>query len=155
MSTDLTYAIASKADIYPVLTQVGAMVDKGLPGGPVELVLRRPGRSTSQSAKFHAMIGDIHKQCFRGYSLDGVKAVLVNQFSIELEEHGDPLANPGEKVWDWKTKEPVYVRPTTTKFRKSEASAFVEFLFSVGSEYTVTWSEKALKEYEQYKEAKT
>ena len=155
MTKELVYLIDSADKIIGTMSKASQMVEKGLQAGPVEVVLRRPGKSRIQEEKYHAMINDIHRQCFRGYSFDGVKAVLVNQFSIELEEQGEPLANPGEKVWDWKTKEPVYVRPTTTKFRKSEASAFVEFLFSVGSEYTVTWSEKALKEYEQYKEAKT
>lgn len=99
------------------------------------------------------MIGDIHRQCFRGYSSDGVKAVLVNQFALEMEEQGTPLSNPGERVWDWKMKEPVYVRPTTTKFKKSECAAFIEFLYATGTELGVTWSEKALAAYSEYQQA--
>lgn len=125
------------------------MIDKGLRAGPVQVSLSRPGKSRDQEAKYHAMIGDIHRQCFRGYSAEGVKAVLVNQFALEMEQAGEPLANPGEKVWDWKTKEPVYVRPSTKKFRKSEAAAFIEFLHSVGAEYGVQWSERALAVYDQ------
>jgi len=120
----------------------------------VELVLRRPGKSREQEEKYHAMIHDIRNQCFRGYSFDGVKAVLVNQFALEMEEAGTPLAHPGEKVWDWKSQEAVYVRPTTTKFRKAEAAQFVEFLYSTGVELGVQWSEPALAVYEEYREAK-
>jgi len=136
------------------LTWAQEMTAKALQSGPVEWVLTRPGKSRDQEARYHAMIHDIRQQCFRGYSEEGVKAVLVNQFAIEMEQAGEPLANPGEKVWDWKTQEPVYVRPSTKKFRKSEASAFIEFLFSVGAEYGVQWSEKALAIYDEMREAK-
>lgn len=129
-------------------------IRRALEGGDVILTLGRESKSQEQNRKFHAMIKDIHQQCFRGYSFDGVKAVLVNQFALEMAEQGEPLANPGEKVWDWKSKEPVYVRPTTTKFRKKEAAAFIEFLHSVGAEYNVQWSEKALAVYDEMIEAR-
>lgn len=153
MSKEMAYRIDGLGDLRIKMKAVWDMVCKGIQAGAVEVVIRRPGRELSQNAKFHAMIGDIHFQAFRGYSADGVKAVLVNQFAIELEEAGTPLANPGEKVWDWKTKEPVYVRPTTTKFRKAEAAAFIEFLYAAGVELGVNWSEPALAVYEEYREA--
>lgn len=140
-----------RADQVPfVMRWVQHVVEKALADGAVQVTLGRPAKSRSMEAKYHAMISDIRQQCFRGYSAEGVKAVLVNQFALEMAEMGEPLANPGEKVWDWKTQEPVYVRPSTTKFRKSEASAFIEFLHSVGAEYGVQWSEKALAVYDQY-----
>ncbi|WP_043530440.1 recombination protein NinB [Litchfieldella xinjiangensis] len=154
MSKELTYRIESIRDLQNTLAMAARMAGRALEEGAVELVLRRPGRGQGQNAKFHAMIGDIHHQAFRGYSADGVKAVLVNQFALEMEEQGTPLASPGEKVWDWKTKEPVYVRPTTTKFRKAEAAAFIEFLYATGVELGVQWSERALAAYEEYREAK-
>lgn len=155
MSQQPKAVISSPADIAPRMAWIENMVSRGLPGGPVVVTLGREGqgRSGSSNAKFHAMITDIHRQCFRGYSFDGVKAVLVNQFAIEMEEAGTPLSSPGEKVWDWKTKEPVYVRPTTTKFKKAEAAAFVEFLYSAGSEMQVQWSEPAMQAYREYKES--
>ncbi|MGQ7247575.1 hypothetical protein ACUN9Y_09570 [Halomonas sp. V046] len=153
MSKELTYQIATLRDLGGVIQMATRMAGRGLDAGPVELVLRRPGRVLGQNGKFHAMITDIHRQAFRGYSFDGVKAVLVNQFAIEMDEAGTPLAHPGERVWDWKTKEPVYVRPTTTKFRKAEAAAFIEFLYATGTELDVQWSERAQSIYDDYREA--
>lgn len=153
MKNEITYRVDS-GDVRAKMQTVWEMVNKGLAAGPVELVLRRPGKNRIQEEKYHAMIGDIHRQCFRAFSSEGVKAVLVNQFAQEMDDAGTPLANPGEKAWDWKTQEPVYVRPSTKKFRRAEASQFVEFLFSVGAEYQVTWSEKALAVYESYREVK-
>ena len=135
------------------ISWVKKMVEKGLAGGPVQISLGRISKSRDQEAKYHCMIHDIHQQCFRGYSADGVKAVLVNQFSLEMAEMGEPLSNPGEKVWDWKSHEAVYVRPSTKKFRKAEAIAFIEFLHSIGSEYDVQWSEKALSIYDEMRAA--
>ena len=152
MSKEITYRIEPGSERHK-MRAVWEMVVKGLQAGAVELVLRRPGKSREQEEKYHAMINDIHRQCFRGYSAVGVKAVLVKQFAEEMEEAGTPLANPGEKVWDWKSQEPVYVRPSTKKFRKGEASQFVEFLFSVGADYQVTWSDKSLAIFDEYKEA--
>lgn len=154
MSKELTYLIVGLGDLRSKMSAVWSMVNKGIQAGAVEVVVKRPGRGLSQNAKFHAMISDIHRQCFRGYSAEGVKAVLVNQFAIEMEEAGTPLAHPGEKVWDWKSQEPVYVRPTTTKFRKGEAASFIEYLYSEGTGLGVNWSEPALAVYESYREVK-
>ncbi|WP_110599793.1 hypothetical protein [Salinicola lusitanus] len=153
MSKQHVYTIATIRDLHGAMAMITNMAGRGLEGGTIEIAIRRPGKSRIQEAKYHAMIADIHRQCFRGYSVDGVKAVLVNQFALELEEQGTPLANPGQKVWDWKSQEAVYVRPTTTKFRKAEAAAFMEFLYATGAELGVAWSEPALKAYSEFKEA--
>lgn len=153
MSQEVVIRVDSIEGAQFALSRASAAISKGIEAGPIEVVLRRPGKSRLQEEKYHAMIGDIHRQCFRGYSFDGVKAVLVNQFAREMEEAGTPLSKPGEKVWDWDMQEAVYVRPSTTKFRKAEAAAFVEFLYSVGTGYEVRWSEPALKAYESFKEA--
>lgn len=149
-----TRRIEDANQIQFVLQWAKQMAEKGLQSGPVQFTLSRPGKSRLQEEKYHAMINDIHQQCFRGYSVEGVKAVLVNQFAVEMEEQGEPLAHPGEKVWDWKSKQPVYVRPSTTKFRKAEAAAFIEFLHSVGAEYNVQWSDKSLAVYDEMREAR-
>lgn len=154
MMAELSRKIENAEQIPFAIRWAEQVIGKALQGGDVQITLGRPGKSREQEKKFHAMINDIHQQCFRGYSFDGVKAVLVNQFALEATEQGEPLANPGEKVWDWRTKEPVYVRPSTTKFRKKEAANFIEFLHSVGAEYSVKWSEKALAVYDEMMEAR-
>lgn len=154
MSKELIYVIQGVGDLRATMTTVWQMVCKGIQAGAVEVAIRRPGKTRVQEEKYHAMIGDIRRQCFRANTPEGVKAVLVNQFALEMEEAGTPLAHPGEKVWDWKSQEAVYVRPTTTKFRKAEAAQFVEFLYSTGVELGVQWSEPAMAAYEEYREAK-
>lgn len=151
---ELSRKIKADNQIPFVLCWAEQVISKALEGGDVLLTLGRESKSREMEAKYHAMINDIHRQCFRGYSVEGVKAVLVNQFALEREEQGEPLAHPGERVWDWKTKEPVYVRPSTTKFRKAEAADFIEFLYATGSEFDVKWSDMSLKVYDEMMEAR-
>lgn len=109
-------------------------------------------RKADQNAKFHAMIGDIHGQAFRGYELKCLKAVLVQQFADEKAEMAEPLKHPGATAWDWKRKQPVTVRPSTTDFSVSEAAEFIEWLYAEGTALDIQWSEKALAAYEEYRE---
>ncbi|PNQ53539.1 hypothetical protein C1141_20755, partial [Vibrio agarivorans] len=153
MSKPLCREITEPDQLRPAADWVVEMAGRGLRAGPVTVTLGRPSRSQIQNEKFHAMISDIHRQCFRVYSAEGMKAVLVNQFALEMAEQGTPLAHPGETVWDWKHQSPVYVRPTTTRFTKPECAAFIEWLYATGIELGVTWSEKALAVYAEYREA--
>lgn len=136
--------------IRPTLGWIQQNVAKALQAGTVQIILCRPSKSREQEAKYHAMIGDIRYQCFRGHSEEAIKAVLVNQFALEMAEQGEPLSHPGQTAWDWRNQAPVYVRPSTKKFRKHEAAAFIEFLYATGSELRVQWSEKALAVYDQH-----
>lgn len=155
MSKSLVFQVTRPADYVSVIERVKNAATKGVQSGrPFQIAMRYMSRSEIQNAKFHAMISDIHRQGLRAYSFDGVKAVLVNQFALEMEEQGTPLANPGEKVWDWKSQEAVYVRPSTTGFYQHEAAQFIEFLYATGVDLGVSWSEKALKAYDSYKEAR-
>lgn len=145
--------ITHEREIPMLVGWLQAMIPKGLPGGAVLVSLGRQSRTQIQNEKFHAMIGDIHSQCFRGYTKAGMKAVLVNQFALEMAENGEPLSHPGEQAWDWVNQCAVYVRPSTTEFTKKECAAFIEFLYATGSELDVKWSERALSVYEEYRQA--
>jgi hypothetical protein len=109
-------------------------------------------RTLGQNAKFHCLITDIWKQAFRVHGFDGLKAVLVGQFAREMAEHGEPLRHPGSTAWDWKNECPVYVRPSTTKFSRAEAQAFIEWLYAEGVNYDVTFSERSNRIVSEYKE---
>lgn len=155
MGKSLVFKVTQPSDYVSVIERVKNAATKGIQSGrPFQIAMRYMSRTEIQNAKFHAMISDIRSQCFRANTFDGVKAVLVNQFALEMEEQGTPLDNPGEKVWDWKSQEAVYVRPSTTDFQKHEAAQFIEFLYATGVEFGVRWSEKALKAYDSYKEAR-
>lgn len=148
--SDVSRTIQDAAGLQAGLAWVTDMATRGIAGGPVVITLGRVSRGIQSNAKFHAMIGDIHRQCFRGYSAKGVKAVLVNQFALDMAELGEPLRHPGETAWDWKHQQAVYVRPSTTDFTKAEAGKFIEWLYATGADLNVEWSEPALAEYQKW-----
>ncbi|MBL3825142.1 MULTISPECIES: recombination protein NinB [unclassified Marinobacter] len=152
--SQLSRKIEAENQVPFVMQWVQQAVSRALAGGPVQITLGRVSKSRDQEAKYHAMIEDIRSQCFKGYSREGMKAALINQFALEREQMGEPLRNPGEKVWDWKNEARVYVRPSSKKFTKREAADFIEFLYATGSEFDVQWSEKALAIYDEMREAR-
>lgn len=129
------------------------LVNKGIQGGKLVVEIKRWNKSRDQEKKYHAMIRDIHQGAFRGNSFEGVKALIVAEFAAEMKEQGAQLTHPGETVYSYRLKEWITVRPSTRKFRKSEAIAFIEYLYWFGCELNVKWSEPALAIYSEYKEA--
>jgi hypothetical protein len=95
------------------------------------------------------MIGDIFKQVeFRddtGRLLDidrtWIKAVLIDDFSQEMQISGTPLAKPGRSTMSLDKMRIVQIRPSSSDFRVKEASAFIEYLFAFGAQENVSWTD--------------
>ena len=62
---------------------------------------------------------------------------------------GEPLTHPGKTVISLDGQRKVTVRPSTKKFRKKEASDFIEFLYATGIEYGARFTDKSLNYYEE------
>ena len=140
-----------------LMLRVWELVKHGIQGGPVVITLSRESKSRLQERHYHALIGDIARQItFYGnkrYHPDTWKALLVEQFDQEMKAMGTPLRKPGRLITSLDGQRTITVRPSTTKFRKAEASEFIEFLYQQGSEMGVNWSEPALAIYAEYREA--
>ena len=139
--------------------QVSVILDsiyKGIKGGPVVVTLSRLARSAIQNRKFHALIGDIAKQCVvegRTYHQRIWKAWLVDQFEQELLANGERLRVQSEVVMSLDKKRLLSIRPSTTELSVKEAAQFIEFLFAFGTQEGVRFSDRALAAYDDYKEA--
>ena len=164
--------IPTFSHIDPAMKWIDAQSTKLLNGGYTPFLILGYGedepekedeRNSQQNAKFHAMIGDISKQAvfktpvltvaMADYDVDAVKALLVRWFEQECAQLGDPLRHGSRVVIDPFTGEQITIRPSTTKFLKTESNNFIEWLYATGSSGGVKWSEPALKEYANYKEA--
>lgn len=129
----------------------------------VEVGVFDENRSNPQNAKIHAMIGDINKMAvialpgrrvaMSDYDPDACKALLVVWFANERELDGRPLPKPPRTITDPITGLPVTLRPSTTEFGKKNMAEFVEWLYAFGTTSGVLWSEPAIREYQNYKEA--
>lgn len=120
------------------------LVSKALQAGPVLVSLGRLSKSRAQEKRYHAMMVDISKQVeFDGKRFDSEvwKVKLLDQFQHEQMMMGTPLSNPGGVTMSLDGLRVVQIRPESSKFRKKEASDFIEYLFSFGAEYGVEWSD--------------
>lgn len=165
MADSISRTVTKPEEINGAVNWVDAMTMKGLERGPVEITLGRPekGRTSPQNSRYHAMMGDIRKQAvitmpgrrivLADYDADECKALLVIWFANEREIQGDPLSKPPRTVMCPITGQSISIRPSTKDWGKKDASDFMEFLFALGADTGVQWSEPALKEYENYREA--
>lgn len=151
MSKSIT--IKTEDQQRPVMLRVWQLVTEMIQSGPVTVGITRPSRSAEQNRKFHAMIRDIHRSAFRGNTFEGVKALMVAEFAEEMRQMGTPLKYQDQVIYSHRLKEWITVRPSTSGFKKDEAAAFVEFLYMMGEELGVKWSEPALAVYAEYREA--
>lgn len=157
--------ISDIANVNKALNWIDGQLCKALESGPVRITLDRPEppKSEVQREKFHAMIGDINrtgiisipgrKIVMSDYDPDQCKALLVMWFANEKDQMGEPLAKPPRNFTDPLTGQQISIRPSTVQWGKKLTCEFVEWLYSMGANASVKWSEPAMKEYERYREA--
>lgn len=108
--------------------------------------LSEPVKKREQEEKYHAMIGDIAKQCeFIGQKWDAEdwKRLLIDLFAKVMRDAGTPLHHDGRVVPSLDHQRVVQLGIQSRDFYVKEASEFIEFLFAFGSERGVRWSEQA------------
>lgn len=105
--------------------------------------ISEPVRKNIQSEKFHAMIGDIAKQCtFMGqkWHANDWKRLLVDAFAKAMREIGTPLHHDGRVVPSLDGERVVQLGIQTADFRVKEAANFIEYLYAYGVENDVVWT---------------
>lgn len=106
--------------------------------------ISEPTKKREQEEKYHAMIGDIAKQCeFMGGKLDADdwKRLLVDMFAKVMRDMGTPLHHDGRVIPSLDYQRVVQLGVQTREFRVREAAEFIEYLYAFGAERDVRWSE--------------
>lgn len=108
-----------------------------------------------QEEKYHAMIGDISKQCTHlneHFSRNDWKRLLVDMFARECIKQKDHM----KRLADYFLRNKVKLVPAidgsglvalgnqTRDFPRYVAAGFIEFLYSFGAERDVRWSEPGI-----------
>jgi len=107
--------------------------------------LGEPAKKREQEEKYHAMVGDIAKQCtFLGkkLALDDWKRLLVDAFAKVMRDAGTPLHHDGRVVPSLDFERVVQLGIQTREFRVKEAAEFIEYLFAYGADSGVVWSDQ-------------
>lgn len=108
-----------------------------------------PSKSREQEERYHAMIGDIAKQyrhCGKEWKLDDMKRILVDQFRRDTfndPDFADLWAKMGvsEMAPSLRGEGVVLLGVQTRKFPSKLASVFIEWLYALGAELNIQWSE--------------
>lgn len=121
------------------------LIDKGLVGGAVELVVRRheEKRTLPQNDKQWPMLRDIAQQVKlngRAHTEQDWKVILTSSYRPQKFVFGVDGSL-------------VALSFSTSKAKKSEMKDLIEIYYAYGSECGVSWSEQSLKQYQSYREA--
>lgn len=135
--------IESADQIPRAVTWLIDLLQRGLPGGPVSVRVERyeESRTGEQNDKFHPMIRDIKTQ-HKHSTLTTEKhwrEFLVAQF---LGQMMVPSLDGQQLI--------VVNKRGSSELKKTEGSEFIEYLYSVGAELGIRWSEPSLQAFEQY-----
>ena len=109
------------------------------------VIIQEQVKKREQEEKYHAMIGDIAKQCkFLEQKLDkdDWKRILIDAFGRVKAAEGNPLKGWGRIVPSLDGTGFVQLGVQSRGFSKSIASEFIEHLYAFGAENDVKWSEK-------------
>lgn len=114
------------------------------------VTVSEPVKKRIQEEKYHAMMGDIAKQCdYHGRKLDeeSWKRLLVEAMVAILREEAkgkgdpDPFPRGGCVLPSLDGMRIVQVEVLTRNFTVRQAALFIEYLYAFGAERDVIWTE--------------
>ena len=112
--------------------------------------ISEPTKKREQEEKYHAMMGDISRQCDyngRKLSIECWKRLLVEAMVFILREEAkgqgkpDPFPRGGAVLPSLDGLRIVQVEVLTRDFTVRQAADFIEYLYAFGAEREVRWSE--------------
>jgi len=108
-------------------------------------------RSLLQNNKVHAMLTDIARHFNWIYA--GEKRTLLCWKRVMVNQFYQMINVDSEIVPSWDGKRVVIVNDTTSDMGKKRMAAFVEYLYALGADLRIVWSEPALKAYQELRAA--
>lgn len=118
-----------------------------------KVTISPPSKSREQEEKYHAQIGDIAKQwrfCDRLWDVEDMKRLCLDQFrrdTIKDPAFADAWARMGHVAMAPSIDKSgvVALGIQSRKFGKVLGSGFIEWLYALGAEVGVRWSEPKAK----------
>lgn len=113
--------------------------------------VNEPTKKRIQEEKYHAMCGDIAKQCTfmnEKRDLDDWKRLLVDAFAKVMREAGTPIHHDGRVLPSLDFERVVQLGIQTKDFYVAEAAQFIEYLYAFGADRGVVWSEPKARQPE-------
>ena len=140
--------IRDEESVFRVLTWASEMIQRGLKGGEVLLVLTRPTRSSEQNRKMWAMLRDIARQRPLVINGERVKADpedWKDVFTAALRQETRMAQGLDGGV--------VLLGMRTSRLKKAELSELIELIYAYGAEWGVAWSAESQAVIAEHEEA--
>lgn len=127
--------IHTATEVAPALDWAEEMIRRGLPAGPVVLILTRPRRTLEQNAKLWALLRDVARQC----------ELVINGAAVKASEEDwkevFTAALRGEqRLAQGIDGRAVMLGASTRRMRVHELSDLIELIYAYGSERNVKWT---------------
>lgn len=134
--------------VHDIARQRAVECVRNAPHGFV-VTVKESAKSREQEEKYHAMIGDIAKQWHflgRKWNAEDMKRLCIDQFRRDTVKDPD-LAE------SWASMGSIDMAPSldgsgvvalgvqSKRFPKKLAAAFIEWLYALGAEHSVEWTE--------------
>ena len=142
----ITRKITSLEQGQSLIQWIRDNVKKGLQNGPVLVTLGRESRTKEQNRKMWPLLTDLSRQHEWFNQLrepEEWKVLVMSAYK------GETNVVPGING------EVVNLGLSTSGLNKAEFSELIEFIYSLGSEWGIKWSDPALKVFESYREAQS
>lgn len=109
-------------------------------------------KKREQEERYHAMVNDIAQQWYfngQRWDREDMKRLLIDLFAETMRLAGTPLHHDGRVVPSIDGKRIVQLGIQSRKFYVKEASEFIEFLFALGAEKGIEWSDPTMRRQEE------
>lgn len=130
-------------NIGHILPRLTAAINKAIWAGPLDVVLKRPKRSSSQNAKLWPMLRDVSRQVdWHGHTLSDEEWKHVFLASL-FRQRAVPGIDGGF----------VVLGGSSSALGKGQFSELIELVYAFGLQQGVVFSEPSLQAYQEFKEA--
>lgn len=126
--------VRTLSDIAPRLAYAQTVIGQMLPDGHVVVTIGNESRNEQQSRKFHAMCGDVARQCQwagKKRTADQWKLLLVSGHAVATKQPADCV--PGLEG------EFLNLRESTAKMGVRRMASLIEYAYAFGAENGVQW----------------
>lgn len=127
--------IRALPDVKPRLAYAEQVIGQLLPGGPVVVSIANESRGEQQSRKFHAMCGDVAKQCQwagKKRTAEQWKLLFVSAHAVATRE--------GSEIVPGLEGEFLNIRESTAKMGVKRMASLIEYVSAWGASNDIKWS---------------
>ena len=127
--------VRTSSDIAPRLAYAQTVIGQMLPDGHVVVTIGNESRNEQQSRKFHAMCGDVARQCQwagKKRTAEQWKHLFVSAHAVATKE--------GAEIVPGLEGEFLNIRESTARMGVKRMASLIEYVSAWGADNGVVWS---------------